>query len=347
MPDGYNNVTDLGGAISSLVASGLPIEQGLRAAASELPRGHTATALLRLADELERGAKLDAALTADDRSMPGHLRALVVAGLRSASLGRVLEEFVDAERHAAEVYRKIMLAVSYPALLLLLMSCVFTLYCFGVVPSLMKLYEDFDADLPGATVALGQLSKSGHWVLTGNIVAILAAWVFLWVAMRVAELRTVLISVPLLGPVIRWAALARFSRLLALLIDAELPLPQALELAGQGCQDASLGYSASKAAASVRAGAALSDALLARRKFPQSFSPMIRWGERVSSQASTSALSDALRTAAEMFERRLEGQLRLLRAVVPPLSFLLVFWGALFLVSATMLPMISLMEKLT
>lgn len=342
-----NEALDLGGAITSLVASGLPIEQGLKAAAQELPRGRTAKALTALAEKLERGEKLDVALAADDRTLPEHLRALVVAGLRSASLGRVLEEFVAAERHAADVHRKIILSVSYPALLLLLMSCVFAFYCFAVVPQLMRIFEDFAADLPDATLALGNLSRSGHWVLAGNIAAIVGAWLFLVVAMRVAELRTILVSVPLLGPAIRWAALARFSRLLALLVDMEIPMPQALELAGRGCQDASLDYSSWKAADDVRKGKMLSDALSARRQFPRSMGPMIKWGEHAAPHSSSKALADALRTAADMFEGRLEGQLGLLRAVVPPLCFLLVFWGAMFLVSATFLPLISLIEKLT
>ncbi|HEV3020841.1 MAG TPA: type II secretion system F family protein, partial [Pirellulales bacterium] len=88
MPDVPANETlDLAGAISSLVASGLPIEQGLKAAACELPSGRTARALTAIGERLERGEKLDAILSAEQRALPEHLRALVVAGLRSASLG--------------------------------------------------------------------------------------------------------------------------------------------------------------------------------------------------------------------------------------------------------------------
>jgi general secretion pathway protein F len=354
----------LGGAIASLVASGLPIEQGLRAVAGELPRGRTAGALATLAEKLGRGEKLQAILTAEDPTLPEHLRALVVAGLRSSSLGRVLEEFVSAERHAADVHRRILLAVSYPALLMVLISSVFVLFCLCVVPGLLAVLDDFDADLPSQTVALAKLTHSGYWMLVGNLLVFLGGWAFLWVAMYVAELRTVLLAVPVLGPVIRWAGLARFSRLLALLIDSELPLPQALELAGRGCQDASLEYASRKAGTDLRKGASLGDVLLARRQFPQSLGSMVRWagqaGERPTGQdfaalaptgavvrAPTGALADALRIAGEMFEGRLEIQLGLLRAILPPLCFLFVVWGASFLVAAIALPMVSLIEKLT
>ncbi|HQU45405.1 MAG TPA: type II secretion system F family protein, partial [Pirellulales bacterium] len=332
----------------SLVASGLPLEHGLRAAARELPRGRVAKALVVLADKLNRGEKLDEALSAGGRSLPPHLTALITGGLRSASLARVLTELVAAERHSADVMRRIMLAVSYPALLLLMMSLIFGYFCIAVVPSLMEVYEDFDADLPAATMALGELSRSGVWMLAGNIAVLAASWLFVWAAMRTAELRALLVFVPLLGPVIRWAALARYSRLLALLVEVELPLPQALDIAGRGCEDASLRYASQKVAAGVQSGRALSDALMARREFPDSMGPMVRWGEQAAGTArSTSALADALRTAAEMFEGRVETQLGLLRAVVPPLAFLFVLWGAAFLMSASLLPMVSLIEKLT
>jgi general secretion pathway protein F len=336
----------LGSAITSLVGAGLPIEQGLRAAAQELPRGRTTKALTTLAGKLECGETFEHA--AADSTVPAHLRALVVAGLRSASLGRVLEEFVAGERHAADVNRRIMVAISYPALLMFLMSGLFAFAALYVVPGIMQIYDEFDADLPGVTIALDELSRSGHWLLLGNVVVLSAGWILLWLALKIAELRMILVSVPLLGPTIHWAALARFSRMLALLVDAELPLPKALELAGSGCQDSILEYASKKAAVHVRSGAALSDALMARRQFPRSLSPIVRWGERASGrQSPTSALGDALRTAAEMFDGRLDAQLGLLRAVTAPLSFLFVVWGAIFIVAATMLPMFSLLEKLT
>jgi general secretion pathway protein F len=363
-----NDARDLGGAITSLVASGLPLEQGLRAAACELPRGRTAEALVAIADKLERGEKLETILTAEERLLPDHLRALVVAGLRSASLGRVLEEFVSAERHAADVYRKIMLTLSYPAFLLVLISSIFVLFCFGVLPGMLDVIDDFDLDrsfaLPTQTLALTRLAHSGSWMVVGNVLLLTAGWVFVWIAIRISELRVLLVAVPVLGPVIRWAGLARFARLLALLIESELPLPEALELTGRGCQDASLDYASRKAAGDMRKGRTLSDALMARRQFPQSLGPMVRWGEQtgqseanragphlggqnLSRHVPTGALADALRVAAEMFERRLEIQLTLLRAVLPPLSFLFVVWGASFLVAAVALPMVSLIQKLT
>ncbi|HEX5446218.1 MAG TPA: hypothetical protein VFW87_20495, partial [Pirellulales bacterium] len=68
--------------------------------------------------------------------------------------------------------------------------------------------------------------------------------------------------------------------------------------------------------------------------------------ELLGGSAPPPALAESLRVAADMFEGRLEAQLSLLRAVVPPVTFLFVLWAALFLISSVMLPMVSLIEKL-
>lgn len=377
---------NLAATVSSLVDAGLPVEAGLRAAARELPRGHTARSLAALADRLDRGETIEQALS--HARTPAHLQALVAAGLHSAALGRVLEEFVAVERHADDIHRHIRLAISYPALLFALMSGLFAFFATAILPGFVDMYEDFDADLPGATMMLVEYAHSGNFAVYGNLAIVLGGWLLIVLAVRVPDLRLIVSSAPLLGPVLRWAALSRFARLLALLIESELALPQALRMAARGCHDTALEHAARLAAARVEAGAVLSDALASLRAFPESLRPMLRWGEQMVTvapalgegdvaaelrdedcgrpgrlslrhgvselqrvpglpAASSTALADALRVAAEMFEGRLEAQLTLLKAVVPPLTFLCVLWGALFLIAALMLPMISLIGKLS
>lgn len=339
------HAADLATTISSLVNAGLPIEEGLAAAARELPRGPTAKALDRLTDQLRQGQNLEHAL--DDRRTPAHLQALVAAGLRSAALGRVLEEFVAVERHADDVHRRIRLALSYPAVLVGLMSGLVTFFAATIVPGFAAVYKDFDADLPISTRMLIEYSSAGNWVVVGNLAVVVGAWLLILLAMRVPDLRTILLAAPLLGPILRWASLARFARLLALLVESELPLPSALRMAASGCHDRTLEHAAHTAAARVEAGWALSDSLASLRAFPESLAEMLRWSEQAVGGESRTALCESLRVAAEMFEGRLEAQLALLRTVLPPLTFLFVLWGSLFLVAAIIMPMVSLIDKLS
>jgi type II secretory pathway component PulF len=178
-------------------------------------------------------------------------------------------------------------------------------------------------------------------LLAGCLLLIPSGWLLVWLSADVPELRSMLKSVPLLGPIARWAALARFSRLLALLIENRLTMPECLRLAGAGSRDAELLGACRLAADSTEGGQSLRASLGALAAFPKSLGPIAEWGEQAR------ALPEALRTAAEMFEGRVETQLTLLRMLTPPLTFLLVLWGLLFLVSGALLPMVGLIEKLT
>ena len=332
---------DLGALLATLAESRLPLDAGLKAASLELGRGPLARALSAISNQLHRGLPLDEALASQGPRFPSHLRGLVLAGLHSGRLGAVLEEFVSLERRAALVRRQVGLALAYPLLLISLLLAVFAFFGVAVVPGIAQIFDDFDMDLPTSSVILISMSDSGTYVLAGCLLSSAAVWLFVWLSTDVPELRSMLKSVPLLGSIARWAALARFCRLLALLIENRLTMPECLRLAGVGARDAELLGACRRAADNTAGGQSLRASLGAVAAFTKSQGPNAEWGEQAT------ALPEALRTAAEMFEGRVETQLTLLRMLAPPLTFLLVLWGLLFLVSGALLPMVSLIEKLT
>jgi type II secretory pathway component PulF len=214
-------------------------------------------------------------------------------------------------------------------------------FSVAVVPGMAAMFDDFEMDLPIQTRVLLSMSDGGPYALLGTLLAVLALWLLLWLSTDFAELRSILKATPLVGPIARWAALARFARLLALLLENRLTMPDGLRLAGVGSRDGELSAACRRAAEQVEAGQSLRESLGGSPAFPKSLGPIADWGERAR------ALPEALRTAAEMFEGRLQGQLVYLRMIVPPLTFLIVLWGVMFLVAALMLPMVNLIEKLT
>lgn len=332
---------DLSALVSALADSELPLDSGLKAAAMELPNGRLARAMSAISKRLSEGLPLDEALASQRERFPLHVRALVAAGLRSGRLATVLEEFVALERSAAALRRRVGLTLAYPAILLAILFGIFAFFTVAVFPDLAKILDDFDAELPWETQLAVGFSDSGAYLLLGNVVVILGAWVLIWIASDLPELRSMLNAFPLLGPIARWAALSRFARLLALLLECRLPLAESLRMAGAGSRDADLASACRKAAVDLEDGRPLGESLALYPAFPRSLGPIVAWGQRAA------ALPDALRTAADMFEGRLQSQLGLLRTLVPALAFLLVLWGVFFLMSAVMLPLVNLINKLT
>jgi type II secretory pathway component PulF len=332
---------DLSALAAGLAASGLPLDTGLKAAALEAPNRRLSRALLAISRRLSAGLPLDEALGAQGERLPPHVRGLVLAGLHSGRMASLLEEFVAMERHAAQLRRRVALTLAYPAVLISVLLGAFAFFAAAVFPALAVILDDFDADLPAATqVAIG-FSDQGVYALLGNVIVVFCAWLIIWLASDLPELCSMLKTFPLLGPIARWAALSRFARMLALLLEASLPLAESLHMAGDGARDADLASACRKAAVAIENGYSLEEALMLHSAFPRSLSPIVAWGRQAA------ALPEALNTAADMFEARLQSQLGLLRTAVPALTFLAVLWGALFLVAALLLPMIGLIEKLT
>lgn len=332
---------DLAELLGTLADANLPLEAGLKAAAEEMPPGRLSRTLAAISHALRQGAPLNQALASEAQRFPLHLRALVLAGLHSGRLGAVLEEFVSLERRAALLRRQVALSLAYPTLLLTLLVCVGAYFGLVVVPGMSRIFDDFDVELPVQTVILIELSNGGFYVQIAALLALLAVWLIVWLTTDLAELRSILKAAPLIGPIARWAALARFAQLLALLVENRLELGESLRMAGAGSRDYELLISCRHAAQRVEGGADLREAIDMSPAFTKSFGPIVEWGQRAT------ALPEALRTAGEMFEGRVQTQLTFLRMVLPTLSLLLVLWGVLFLISALSLPMINLIERLT
>jgi type II secretory pathway component PulF len=128
---------------------------------------------------------------------------------------------------------------------------------------------------------------------------------------------------------------------MGLLLEQQVPLPDALRVTAVGLRDGNLARGCCRAADDTEKGRPLDESLAARRQFPASLIPVIQWGQRAP------ALPDAFRAAAEMFEGRSRAQGTVLEIMMLPVMFciILVFVG--FFIIALFLPMISLIQKLS
>ena len=126
----------------------------------------------------------------------------------------------------------------------------------------------------------------------------------LWLAPAAGWVWPLLYRLPMLGPLLRWSRLAKFSRLMGLLLEQQVSLPDALRLTAAGLSDADLARGCRLAADDAENGGPLDECLAARRQFPASLIPMIQWGQQ------TPALPDAFYAAAEMFAGAVRSQAR-------------------------------------
>ena len=337
-----SEAAELGGQVAELAKAGLPLAPGLRALADELGGRRLRGALRDTARRLEGGATLEAAVEAQGNRFAAHVRGMILAGVRSGRLAEAMEQFVELHRHRSELWWRAWLRLAYPILLLVMLMGLFVFVQEYVVTPMARIYDDFDADLPALTCMLLSLRGSWTWGIIAAVFFFAAVASVLFLLPGPAWAHRLLYVFPVLGPVWRFSRLTEFSRLMALLLEQEVPLPEALRLAAAGLRDRYLAAACCQAAQQVEAGSPLSDCFHDLPAFPADLEPLADWGQR------TPAMAEAFRAAAEMFDGRAEASSALLETVLPPLMFLMILVSFWFLVIVgTFMPFISLIKKLT
>ena len=332
---------ELARGLAEVTKAGVPLAGGLRALAGELPGAGLPGMLRAMSNQLEAGAPLDEVIRAQGPRFPAHLRGLVLAGLRSGRLAEVLEEFVEVQRAQIDLRRRVWLSMAYPIVLLSMVTLLLISLQLFITPSFTRVFEDFGLDLPAMTVFFIRTAGPIAWFLVGGLVLAAATVLLLMAAPTVAWVPRLLYCVPLMGPLWRLGRLVQFARLMGVLLEQEVPLPEALRLTAAGLRDADLAEGCRRAAVEVESGRPLAECLASGRQFPPSMIPLIEWGQRAP------AMADAFRAAAEMFEGRVQTQGIFLETIMLPVTFLVIALFVGSFIIAMFLPMIKLMQSLT
>ncbi len=335
---------ELSARMGGLARAGLPMGSGLAAMAEELPRGRLRSAMQSLAHAMDSGRTVSEAIEHEANRIPPHLRGLVSAGVRSGRLGEVLDGFSRYATTGTELRRRLALGLAYPAASLLTTTLIFTFVGLAVVPQFEAIFKDFGIPLPGVTILVLEVARRtvDIWrTILFLVIATMATVVIARVFLPTAILRGLAGHLPVVGGVWRWTGLADFCHWLALLIEQGLPMPEALRLAGQASQDSRVQGGADRLAAEVEEGRSLGDAVADGEALPARLARLIRWGEK------RGGLPEILHMAGEMFAARAAAHSSFASAALSVACFILVIIGVSLVILGLMLPMITLISRLS
>ena len=297
----------------ALVQSGISLERGLAdlATSSDDSLGKLAR---RLSDRMQQGESLPAALQGEGTAIPPIYAALVQAGVRSGRLTSALETAAELSQEVRLVRQQVGQALLAP-LVLLCLSFLLTLL-FGV--DLLNRYRDTYHNLflqPPAWVGWMLWIGSGlerYWWLAPLL---LGAIVWGWSRSTGASLLTLsgwsapLRWVPGVSRVIHNLQHASFAKLLALLCEQEVPLPEGLRLAAEATGDRAFADRAGQLAAAVERG----DGTAARNQ--KGWPRFLQWA--LSQGAQGAGLAAVLRQTSLLYRRRAAGGMLWLRTGLP------------------------------
>ncbi|MGO9464085.1 MAG: type II secretion system F family protein [Isosphaeraceae bacterium] len=334
---------ELSRQIAGLTRAGLPLAAGLAALSEELPRGRLRRSMGDLARALEAGAPLDQAIGDQQDAIPPHLRGLVVAGARSGRIGDVLARFSSFAGLGVDLKRRLMLSLAYPLITLAITLGLFLFVSSFAVSQFEKIFMDFGIPLPGLTIVI-ILSARAINKAAGPLACMFLSLVVAWLAARLllkpAVRRSLSTQVPLFGPI--WAAtrLSEFCHFLALLLEGQLPLPEALRLTGQGLEDSSMERACANMAREVESGRSLDQAMSKFWRFPPGLPRLLGWAEN------QMALSEVLHLAGVLFETQARSKATLAGTTVTIVCVVLVL-ALIMVIPGLFLPLITLISRLS
>ena len=326
-------LTALNDEIASLIHSGVPLELGLR----ELSRDSTGALKdisRSLAERMSAGASLPEALHADEPRLPEAYRMVVEAGLRSGKLSAALEALSNYARELVDLRRRITLAMTYPLIVTALAYFLFAVFMVDLLERVRETYEMLRIQPHWSleiALEFGEAVAQWWWVPPAVMAAALTWWVMTGEA-RLMSFRgpsRPLAWVPGIGRVSRLFRLASFSDLLSLMVEHEVPLPEALRLAGKALGDPRLARSTSELADSIEcANRATPDR---RRLGLPSF---LHW--ILTSRPQAAGLARLLHHAGNIYRRRALDLAAWFKLVFPIAAAVVVGGGVTLLYAATL-----------
>jgi type II secretory pathway component PulF len=318
--------------LSSLLAAGVPLSRALVILCKEATNPVAAVKWKQIYDSVVDGVSLADAMAKIPDTFPRVYVAMVQAGETGGFLDLVLAQIADFQLREKELRSKVMAALLYPAILLLLAVCVLIVLMTFFIPRFQTIFSSMGGELPLLTRAIVGCSHAirayGIFIAIALVVAgsLLRGWIASEKGRRAWE--GFILRVPILGPLLRQFAMARFCRMLGTLLNAGVPLIEALHVARKSIGNQILVDAVSHSIDRVKEGAQLGASLAdCRSLFPNSILEMIAVGEE------SGKLDQELVRIAAVTESDLDRNLKTGVAVLEPLMlfFIAAFIGTIFI----------------
>ena len=326
--------------LATLVQSNLPLDEALKAVADQTSKQSIKILVLEVRSKVVEGHTLAYALEEFPRTFSNMYIAMIKAGEHAGFLGQVLERLADYTESSQYTQQKIKMAMIYPIILVFIALGAITALMVAVVPKLVKIFENSDAELPGLTKAL--IAISDFMVAYGLYVGIglaVLAWLvkrFFQIPKRRYQLHRVLLKAPLLAETFRTVDSSRFSSTLSILIASGVPLLEAIRIAAAVLNNKVLQEVCQAVAQDVQEGSSFNKALAKSGQFPPMLVHMVASGE------ASGELETMLGRVAQNQERELEMTLGTMMAILEPVLIVFMAFFVLLIVLAVLLPIIQM-----
>ena len=304
--------------LATMMKAGVPLLQSF----DIVGKGHSNPAVSKLLQDIKSDVETGSSMSAAFRKYPLYFDTLfcnlIGAGEQAGILDTLLDRLATYKEKIIAINSKIKSALFYPISIIVVAFVIVAIIMIFVIPAFKELFSSFGADLPTPTLvvmAISDVFVHWWWAIFGSIGFGLWFFFYTWkrsVSMQ-ATMDRLILKIPVFGPLIRKATIARWSRTLATMFSAGVPLVEALDSVA-GAAGNRVYYDATKKIQSeISTGTSLTVAMQNTNVFPNMVLQMTAIGEE------SGALDSMLSKVADFFEAEVDDAVDALASLMEPL----------------------------
>lgn len=327
--------------LATMMKAGVPLLQSF----DIVGRGNANPSVQRLLAEvkadIEKGSSMNQAFSKHPKYFDTLFCNLVQAGEQAGILEGVLDRLATYKEKILAIKSKIKSALFYPAAVIVVAFIVTAAIMIFVVPAFKDLFSSFGADLPAPTLVVMAISDffvAYWWLIFGAIGGGIYALLQLWKRSKPVQrfMDKQMLKLPVFGPIIEKATIARWTRTLSTMFAAGVPLVEALDSVGGASGNQLYVEATEKIRSDVATGTSLTVAMQSTNRFPNMVLQMTAIGEE------SGALDSMLSKVADFYEAEVDDAVDALSSLIEPM--IMVVLGTLIggLVVAMYLPIFKM-----
>src|SRR3954451_6124467 len=304
--------------LATMMKAGVPLLQAF----DIVGKGHSNPAVGRLLMDIKTEVETGSALNTAFRKYPIYFDALfcnlVGAGEAAGILDSLLDRLATYKEKILAIKSKIKAALFYPISIIVVAFIITAIIMIFVIPAFKDLFSSFGANLPAPTLfvmAISDVFVQWWWAIFGSVG--FGVWFFFYTWQRSVKMQNVMdrlfLKIPVFGPLIRKATIARWTRTLSTMFAAGVPLVEALDSVAGAAGNQVYFEATKKVQQEVSSGISLTIAMTNTNVFPNMVIQMVSIGEE------SGSLDGMLSKVADFFEQEVDDAVEALASLMEPM----------------------------
>ncbi len=326
--------------MATLVGAGLPIVEALTALIDQTENVRLKKVITQVRESVNEGSSLADAMRRFPKVFSELYANMINAGESSGALDIVLKRLADFMENQVMLRNKVLAALTYPIILVLVGIAILSFLLVFVVPKVVRIFDDLQQALPIPTVILIAVTDflGDYWwailVVVGG--SILALRQYAATEKGHQNYNRMILRIPIVGKLLRIIVTTRFARTLAILLNSGIPLLQSMDIAKAVVNNVVIADAIESAKEGIREGESIAEPLRRSKILPPMVTHMIAVGEK------TGELEQMLFKVSEAYDSEVETTMSRMTSLLGPIVILVLGGVVLFIVLAILLPMFEM-----